>query len=155
MTIHIKGLDIHPADNEERDWTADLMAVSEPWITLGTIREHCLKVCRDPEYRVFAAHLDGKWSGSIILHPRGLASSPYIKSVVVANASRSRGVGASMVAFAEDFFRKDSKHIFLCVSSFNTRARTFYERLGYHRVGEFNDYVIEGESEVLYYKRIQ
>ncbi len=100
MTIYIKGLDIRPADNEERDWTAELMAGSEPWITLGTTWEQCLKVCRDSEYRVFAAHLDGKWSGSIILHPRGLASSPYIKSVVVTNASRNRGVGASMIAFA-------------------------------------------------------
>ena len=155
MTIHLKGLDIQPANNEERDWTADLMAGSEPWITLGTTREHCLLVCWDPEYKVFAAHLDGKWNGSIILHSRGLASSPYIKSVVVANAFRNRGIGAAMMAFAEDFFRKDAKHIFLCVSSFNTSAKTFYERLGYHQVGEFNDYIIAGESEVLYHKRLR
>lgn len=155
VTINLKGLDIQLATSEERDWTAGLIAGSEPWIALGTSLEQCRKVCRHPEYLLFVAHFQGTCSGSIILHPLGLASSPYIKSVVVSDAFRGRGIGASLIAFAENYFRKDSKHIFLCASSFNTRARTFYERLGYNPVGEFKDYVIEGESEMLYHKRLR
>jgi ribosomal protein S18 acetylase RimI-like enzyme len=56
--------------------------------------------------------------------------------------------------FAEELFRGGAKHIFLCVSSFNSRARSLYERCGYKVVGEFKDYVIEGASEILMHKRL-
>jgi len=155
VTIHLKDLDIRSATREERDWTAELMAGSEPWITLGTTVEQCLRVCRDPEYLIFVGHHDGIPIGSIILHPRGLAGSPYIKSVAVAETQRSNGVGTQLIAFAENHFRNNSKHIFLCVSSFNRRAQAFYDRLGYTRVGEFNDYIKEGASEILFHKPLR
>jgi ribosomal protein S18 acetylase RimI-like enzyme len=44
--------------------------------------------------------------------------------------------------------------MFLCVSSFNTRARQLYERRGYVQVGEFPGYVIAGASEILMQKRL-
>ena len=155
MTIQVKDLDIRLATSEERNWTAELMAGSEPWITLGTTAEQCLNVCRDPDYITFVAHHDSFPSGSIILHPRGLAGSPYIKSVAVAEGHRSHGIGAQLIAFAENYFRNNSKHIFLCVSSFNLRAQSLYERLGYTRVGEFKDYITEGASEILFHKRLR
>jgi ribosomal protein S18 acetylase RimI-like enzyme len=148
-------LDIQQATDDERNWAAHLIATSEPWITLKTTVEQSIKICRDPEYMIYVAHYAGQPCGAIILHPRGLASSPYIKTVVVAEAFRSRGVGARLIQFAEDHFRENAKHLFLCVSSFNKRARTFYEALGYVPVGEFKDYVIEGESELLLYKRLR
>ena len=155
MTIQVKDLDIRLATSEEQDWTAQLMAGSEPWITLGTTVEQCLLVCRDPAYLTFVAHHNSFPCGSIILHPRGLAGSPYVKSVVVAEGHRNHGVGAQLIAFAENHFRNNSKHIFLCVSSFNLRAQSLYERLGYTRVGEFKDYIMEGASEILFYKRLR
>ena len=153
--VSIEQLDIQQATDEERDWAGQLLAGSEPWITLGTTPEECRKVCWDSEYILYIPHLNGNPCGLMILHPRGLASSPYIKSVIVLDAYRGQGVGARMMEFAENYFRKDSKHLFLCVSSFNKKARNFYERLGYHPVGEFKDYVIEGESELLLYKRLR
>lgn len=43
---------------------------------------------------------------------------------------------------------------FLCVSSFNPRARALYERLGYELIGELKDFVIDGASELLMRKRL-
>lgn len=57
--------------------------------------------------------------------------------------------------FAENLFREEARHLFLCVSSFNARARSFYERRGYQAVGELEDYVIEGASEILMHKRLR
>jgi len=34
-------------------------------------------------------------------------------------------------------------------------ARAFYERLGFRAVGEFQDYIIEGASEILMHKRLR
>jgi ribosomal-protein-alanine N-acetyltransferase len=143
------------ATREERDWAADLMARSDPWITLGVSLEQCRLACRSPEHLVYVAHLDGKPCGAIVLHKSGVAGSPYVKSIIVADPFRGRGIGADLMEFAEDLFRHEARHIFLCVSSFNTRARTFYERLGFRAVGEFQDYVIKGASEILMHKRLR
>jgi hypothetical protein len=48
-----------------------------------------------------------------------------------------------------------ARHFLLCVSSFNARAQAFYTRHGYRQVGQFDDYVIDGASELLLYKRVQ
>ena len=146
---------IAPATGEERDWAAALFAGQEPWITLGSTLERCRDACHHTEYLVYVARLNEQLCGSIVLHPRGVAGSPYIKSIAVAEGHKSRGAGAALMKFAEDLFRDESRHIFLCVSSFNTRARAFYERLGYRPVGEFKDYVIEGASEILMHKRLR
>jgi ribosomal-protein-alanine N-acetyltransferase len=145
---------IKPATDDEKIWAARLMAASEPWIILQTSEKQCLKVCLHPEHLVFIAHDNGQAAAMIVLHPRGLAGSPYIKSICVSESFRGKGVGARMIRFAETLFRPDSKHIFLCVSSFNNRAMAFYKSLGYNKVGEFQDYIIKGASEQLFHKSL-
>lgn len=56
----------------------------------------------------------------------------HVSDIVVAPASEGRGVGAALMAAAEDWararaFRLLSLHVF----GGNTRARALYERLGY------------------------
>jgi ribosomal protein S18 acetylase RimI-like enzyme len=148
------NFDISLATNEERDWAAGLLSVSEPWTILGITPEQCLKNCYDPGYQVYVAHLDHKPVGVVILDPRGLAGSPYIKSITVSPEFRNRKLGAELLEYAENIARAHARHIFLCVSSFNTRARNFYENHGYHAVGELKDYLIQGESEIIMHKRL-
>ena len=143
-----------PATEDERDWVASLMARSEPWITLGATKQDCDRACHDAGYLLYVAHRDGRPRGAILLERRGLAGSPYVKSIAVEEASRSGGVGSALLAFAENLFRGEARHLFLCVSSFNLRARTLYERRGYQAVGELEDYVIDGASEILMQKRL-
>jgi ribosomal protein S18 acetylase RimI-like enzyme len=45
-------------------------------------------------------------------------------------------------------------NVFLLVSAGNTRARRFYERRGYKRIGEIPDYIQRGTTEVLYRKTL-
>jgi ribosomal protein S18 acetylase RimI-like enzyme len=101
------------------------------------------------------AQVNGMLAGMILLHRRGVAGSPYVKSIAVAESFRSHGVGEELMKFSENLFHNEAKHMFLCVSSFNKRAQTFYERHGYSVVGEFEDYIIKGASEILMHKRIQ
>ena len=148
-------LDISTANDDEITWAAGQLAGSDPWITLGRSFEHCYSSCTNPEFLVYIAHSEGKPCGAIILDPGGLAGSPYLKSVVVEKEFRNSGVGSALLEFAENLFRPSSRHFFLCVSSFNKRAMAFYERHGYNMIGEFRDYIIEGESEILMYKRLR
>ncbi len=148
----MEQISISEATDLERDWCAELMAHSDPWITLGRGLESCRASCHHPEYKLFVAHSHEQPCGFVLTHPRGVASSPYIASIATAKEFRGRGVGAQLLQFVEDYFREKSRHIFLCVSSFNHLARKLYERSGYTIVGEFEDYVIDGASEFLMHK---
>lgn len=147
-------IEISPAQEEELEWAAGLMADSDPWIMLGRSLDACRIKCSDPEQHLFIARREGAPCGFILIHPHGVAGSPYVASVAVAEGLRNRGIGSRLVAFAEDLFRGRSRYIFLCVSSFNLRARSLYERLGYSVVGELKDFLIEGASEILMHKRL-
>jgi len=151
----IRTVVIAPASDDDRAWAAGLMANSEPWMTLGRGIDRCLQVCRDPDYAPFIAHLEGERCGVLILQARGVAGSPYVVSLAVAPQMRGRGVGARLLAFAEEYAAARSAHLFLCVSSFNLRARRFYERHGFELLAEFDDYVIAGASELLMHKRLR
>jgi [ribosomal protein S18]-alanine N-acetyltransferase len=148
-------IDISFVSDNERGIIAEMLANSEPWITLGVTLEQCIKTCHDPEYIIFVARADNLPVGAIVAHHRGVASSPYLKSVFITKEYRGAGIGAKLMEYAENYFRKESKHIFLCVSSFNERAQAFYKRIGYTQTGELKDYIIDGASEYLMYKRLK
>jgi ribosomal protein S18 acetylase RimI-like enzyme len=131
------------------------MAGSDPWITLGRGLDACRSRCNDPEYQLFIAHQNDQPCGFVLIHPRGVAGSPYVASIAVAEEFRSQGHGTRIMDFAEKLFAGESRYIFLCVSSFNSRARALYERRGYTVVGELPDYVIDGASEILMCKRLR
>jgi ribosomal protein S18 acetylase RimI-like enzyme len=150
----MEKIDIHSASEHERDMASQLLANSEPWITLKITREQCDKNCHDPEFLLYMAFIDDKPGGIILLDPCGVAGSPYVKSIAVFPEFRGQGIGTRLLSFAEGLFIPRSKHIFICVSSFNHKARKLYERCGYKAQCEFRDYIIEGASEILMHKGI-
>jgi [ribosomal protein S18]-alanine N-acetyltransferase len=150
----MEEIDIHSANEQEKDLAALLLAASEPWITLRITEDQCRKNCHDPEFLLYMAYKNDKPAGIIILDPRGVAGSPYIKSIAVYPEFRGQGIGTMLLSFAEDLFRDNARHIFICVSSFNRRARNLYERSGFQAVGEFKDYIIEEASEILMHKKL-
>ena len=147
-------IDIRLADDQGKDLAAHLLASSEPWITLRISEEQCKKNCYDPEYHLYIAYQKEKPAGIILLDPKGVAGSPYIKSIAVYPEFRGQGIGTKLLSFAEDFFRSNSKHLFICVSSFNHRARNLYENHGFNAVGELKDYIIKDASEILMHKAL-
>jgi ribosomal-protein-alanine N-acetyltransferase len=147
------GITIGEATADERLWAGRLMASSEPWITLGRGEDACRAAALDPAYVTLVAREDGAPLGFARLHPRGVAGSPYLASIAVDAAARSHGVGAALLDAAEMRF-SGARWMFLCVSSFNARARALYERRGYRTVGELPDYVVDGLAEILMVKRL-
>jgi ribosomal-protein-alanine N-acetyltransferase len=149
----VDPIEIGEATDEERIWTARLMAESEPWITLGRGFEACRALALDPAYVTLVARRGGVPVGFVRIHPRGVAGSPYIASIAVDPAVRGQGIGASLLDAAERR-HAGARYIFLCVSSFNPRARALYERHGYAPIGDLPDYVVDGASELLMARRL-
>jgi len=154
----INGVDhitITPGAGDDLEWCARLTASNEPWITLRRDLDQCREAIHRPGYTILLAREGGAPLGFIRLHPCGVAGSPYIASVAVADEARGRGIGTLLVRHVEELSASSARHIFLCVSSFNARARGLYERLGYKAVGELKDYIIDGASEILMMKRLR
>ncbi len=132
---------------------ADLMAASDPWLTLGYDVDALLRTVRLPGRERYAAHVDGRFAGFLLLDLHG-SFAGYIRTIGLAPEFRGQGLGAQLVAFAEQRIFRDHRNVFLCVSSFNQAGRRFYARLGYREVGELTDFLVAGHSEFLLRKTI-
>ena len=141
------------ASAEESRACARMMAGSEPWITLKRGFEESLALVEDPAREVYVAFEAGRLCGFLILNMAG-ALAGYIQTVCVGADDRSRGIGSRLMRFAEERIFRESPNVFLCVSSFNTRAKALYEKLGYEMIGELKEYLVKGHSEYLFRKTI-
>ena len=146
-------IEIRPMAPDDAARCARLMATSEPWTSLGRTYDRSLALVSDPSKEVHVAYDADRFLGFIVLILRG-AFVGYIQIIAVAPEARSMGVGTQLIEFAERRIFAEFPNVFLCVSSFNPRARALYERLGYQLVGELKDYLVPGASELLMRKTI-
>jgi ribosomal protein S18 acetylase RimI-like enzyme len=140
-------------DARELDLCARMMAGSEPWLTLRRDYAASRQAIDDPAKEVYLAEVAGTIVGFVVLTMAG-AFVGYIQSICVAAEWRGRGVGTALLRHAEARILREVPNVFLCVSSFNPRARALYERLGYAVVGELRDYLVAGHAELLLRKTI-
>ncbi len=132
---------------------AQLMADSEPWITLQRTYEDSVRILRNPSKEVYVAVIKTKVAGFTILDMNG-AFKGYIQTVAVMPEWRNQGIGSKLIRFAEERIFRDTPNVFMCVSSFNKNAQRLYTRLGYERIGELKDYIVSGHSEIILRKTI-
>jgi [ribosomal protein S18]-alanine N-acetyltransferase len=132
---------------------AQLMAHSEPWITLHRTFAESLRILQHPAKEVYVAIVQGQFAGFIILDLNG-AFHGYLQTIAVMPEWRNAGIGSQLIKFAEARIFREAPNVFICVSSFNLQAQRFYARLGYERVGELKNYVVAGHAEFLLRKTI-
>ena len=147
--MHDLALTIRPMANAaEARCCAGFLVASEPWITLGLTFEQAMQRLTDSTREIHVASVGDEITGVLILFLDGTLKG-YIQTIGVHSDWRSRGIGTRIIEFAERRIFLISPNVFLCVSSFNAGAQKFYERLGYQRVGELPDFVVNGHSEFL------
>ncbi len=102
---------------------------------------------------IYVADRSGEILGFLWLVERGAFSrSNYVQLIGVRPGDRSRGIGRALMEFAEETSRVQGRDLLLLVSDFNASARRFYQRLGYRQVGQLDDYVVAGVSELIFMK---
>jgi ribosomal-protein-alanine N-acetyltransferase len=140
-------------DIGEAETCARMMSASEPWITLRRGYEDSLRHLTDPLKEGYLSTSQDDIVGFMILNMKG-AFVGYIQTVCVAPEWRNQGIGTQLVDFAEKRIFTEAPNVFLCVSSFNTKAKDLYKRLGYEIIGELKDYIVSGQSEILMRKTL-
>jgi ribosomal protein S18 acetylase RimI-like enzyme len=129
------------------------MASSDPWVTLGVTHAHALAALSSPGREVFVAKAGDTVVGVAAVVMQGVLTG-YLQTLAVAESSRGSGVGAAPLDFVERRVFREKPNVFLFVSTFNSRARKFYEAHGYELVGEVKDFLVRGYGECLMRKSI-
>lgn len=137
----------------DREWAADVMANSEPWLTLGRSYNDAMKLLKIRAKQCFIVRSGGECAGFLVLDLNGPLGG-YIQTIGVAPEMRGRGVGTAALRWAEWHIFASHCNVLMCVSSFNRRAVRLYRQLGYETVGRLRDYVVAGHDEILLRKTL-
>ena len=132
---------------------AALMVHSDPWVTLGIPYEHCVKAFEGEYKEINILEVEGKLAGFVIMQTQGTFKG-YIQTICIDKDYRGQGYGKKLLLHCESRILSYSPNIFICVSSFNSGAIKLYEEIGYKRVGELENFLKTGYSELLFRKTV-
>jgi [ribosomal protein S18]-alanine N-acetyltransferase len=128
----------------------EITAVSEPWKSLNEQIDFTRYISLKQAYICIEA---GRVVGFIIFTPEPVfARGGYLRAIGVAPDFRRQGIGNKLMAFAETKTARWSPNLYLCVSSFNRKAQSFYKNIGYRKVGELPGLITPGATEFIYWK---
>jgi len=139
---------IQTVDSIKMNSCASLMAVSDPWVTLGLDIDHCRRSFEGEGKEIYVLEYKGEVAGFVIIQVLG-SFKGYIQTLCISEKYRGRGWGHGLLQFCQERIRKISPNIFICVSSFNTKAIRLYLEFGFEQVGELRDFVRSGFTELL------
>jgi len=129
------------------------MSATDPWITLGMDYEQCLKAFDGELREIWLIEIEKRIAGFVIIQTCGTFSG-YIQTICVDNVHRGKGLGRKLLQFCEDRILKFSPNVFICVSSFNKGALKLYLDFGFKLIGEMENLVRDGYSELLLRKTV-
>jgi ribosomal protein S18 acetylase RimI-like enzyme len=132
---------------------ARMMSETDPWITLQMNYEQCLKAFEGSYREIYIVDVEKVIAGFVILQTCGTFSG-YIQTICIGEDYRGKGFGRKLLAFCEERILKFSPNVFICVSSFNKGAIKLYYDFGFKLIGEMDNFVQEGFTELLLRKSV-
>jgi ribosomal protein S18 acetylase RimI-like enzyme len=125
-----------------------MMTKTDPWIRLEMNYDQCLKAFDGSSKEIYIILLENEIAGFVILQMEGTFKG-YIQTICIDEDYRGKGFGKKLLEFCEERILKVSPNIFICVSSFNKGAIKLYYDFGFKLIGELEDFVKEGFTELL------
>lgn len=132
---------------------ARMMASTDPWIRLEMKYEPCLVAFEGASKEIYMAEYTNTIAGFAIIQTGG-SFKGYIQTILIREEFRGKGLGRRLIDFCEKRILKFSPNIFICVSSFNQGALKLYKQLGFKQVGELDNFLKAGYSELLLRKSV-
>jgi ribosomal protein S18 acetylase RimI-like enzyme len=140
-------------NQDDFDFCSIMMAKSDPWITLEMGIDLCIQAFVGASKEVYIIKNDKEIAGFVILQMDGTFKG-YIQTICINEDFRGNGLGKQLLTFCEDRILHISPNVFICVSSFNTRALELYTGFGFKIIGELPNFVKDGFSEILLWKTV-
>ena len=143
----------HTTDPKDFAGCALMMSETDPWITLEMNYDQCLKAFEGECKEIYVIEYENVIAGFVIIQTAGTFSG-YIQTICIDKAFRGNGLGKKLLKFCEERILKYSPNVFICVSSFNKGAIRLYYDFGFKLIGELENFVKNGFSELLLRKTI-
>jgi diamine N-acetyltransferase len=140
---------------DEVDGICRRLAAMDPWRTLGYSAEGLVRYLRrdDPSLSCYVAKF-GTQTVAVVCVRRPWLMGPFIELLAIFDPFRGKGLGREILGWVEAHVAPGSQNVWVTVSSFNTGARGFYQRMGFEEVAELQDLVRAGSDELLLRKRL-
>lgn len=139
---------------------AKILSSTPLWVTsYGVTYQSALRTFRvglaDPQQTLCVAMNADEVVGLAYYGERGaFYFGSYLRLLAVHEAYRGQQIGGQLLAYVEDHVKTITPSLFLLATSKNTDAHRFYERHGYTHVGALPDYVIQGITEFIFWKKL-
>ncbi|MBJ7533646.1 GNAT family N-acetyltransferase [Rhodomicrobium vannielii ATCC 17100] len=107
-----------------------------------------------PALKRFEVLQDGRLAGIVAIQNPFL-HGPYLQLFCVLPEFQGRGLGHRLLQWMEGEAHKGgARQLWLCVSTFNTRAEALYRRFGFEQAGLFDKLAIDESDEIFMRKRL-
>jgi ribosomal protein S18 acetylase RimI-like enzyme len=153
MTTHENIRIRHTADQKEFASCAQMMSETDPWITLDMDYEQCLNAFKGDCKEIYVVESENVIAGFVVIQTCGTFSG-YIQTICISETYRGRGFGKKLLRFCEKRILEFSPNVFICVSSFNKGALKLYQEFGFKLIGELDNFVKAGFTELLLRKTV-
>ena len=140
-------------DHKDFEVCALMMSKTDPWITLAMNYELCLTAFEGSCKEIYIVEYGKDIAGFVIIQICGIFSG-YIQTICISEDYRGKGFGTKLLKFCEERILKFSPNVFICVSDFNKGAIKLYYEFGFKLVGELDNFVKEGFTEILLRKTV-
>jgi ribosomal protein S18 acetylase RimI-like enzyme len=137
-------------NTEEVRLLSRLLAGMDPWHTLRYTPDALERYLLHPDaalYRYTVVSQD-KIIGVVCVRYPWLRGA-YLELIGLDAAYQGLGVGSALLHWLEEQAQLESQNVWVLVSAFNTRGRTFYTRHGFTEIGTLKDFVQPGYHEFL------
>src|SRR5690554_1469932 len=134
---------LRPAEASDLKSAAELIRNQELFQSYGltpAALEKALNAAHARSEPLHVADMDGTVSGLIWFQLQGaFGRSGYVRLLVTGEQAQGQGIGARLLALAEQTVFAQTGDMFLLANCDNAAARRFYERHGYAQVGSIPD----------------
>jgi diamine N-acetyltransferase len=97
----------------------------------------------------YAIEIGGEQLGALSVRSPWL-KGPYLELLALLPVAQGQGIGSSILTwFEQEVLEHGSRNLWVCASSFNTRALRFYERHGFEQAATLPGLVVDGYGEIL------
>jgi ribosomal protein S18 acetylase RimI-like enzyme len=135
----------------------EALAAIPPWSTIGWPASRLVATLKNwpTGVRRFELLVEGELAGTIsIQYP--FLYGPYLQLLAILPGYQGRGLGLACLEWMEREARAaEARQLWLCVTSYNTRARAFYKRFGFEEAALLDKLATDVSDEVFMRKRLR
>lgn len=142
------------AENAQK--LGEALSAIPPWSVIGFPAERFGEWLQreEPTMKKFEVLAGAELAGVIVIQNPFL-HGPYLKLIAILPGFQGQNLGLRLLQWMEAEARSaEARQLWLCVSTFNRRARAFYERFGFKTVATLDKLASDASDELLMRKRL-